>query len=403
MPTRKDENWKYTSVQEIPKIALQPVLIQNPKVKTDFSKIEPLLSKSFYNLVFINGKLSHELSDFQTLSGKVEIVQLNQLTNKAKEVSPNFLSEFKALRRAVGGVSQDSFEALNSAFSSCGIAIRIKKEASLDRPLHVIYYTDTKENANYFKCFVICEERSQFSLIESYAGIKNGTYLSNTVTEVLLKKSSKVEYIRFQDDSLSAYNYGRTRFYLQAQSHLESTSCSVGAKLGRHNLDIYFVGPEGFAQVNGLYLSSGSQHLDSHTLIDHVVGRCTSRQHYKGILDNSSRAVFDGKVVIRQDAQQASSDQLNNNLLLSSKAEVDSKPQLQIYADDVKATHGSTVGQLNQEEIFYFLSRAISKDKAMEMLSLGYVSEVIFQVSHQATKSWLQEKVFSAYRRWRNS
>ena len=211
-----------------------------------------------------------------------------------------------------------------------------------------------------------------------------------------------MNYIRIQEQGPAAIHIGRSRIYLEESSHLEAFSYATGASVCRHNLEVHCVGEQAFAQVNGLTLGSGSQHHDNRTLIDHAVGHCTTTQHYKSILDGQSRAVFNGQVLIREDAQKASSEQLNNNLVLSAQAEADTKPELMIYADDVKASHGSTVGQLNSDELFYFLSRAIPREKALEMLSLGFVQDLIDRLSNEQVRSWLSAQLLAAYQKMKD-
>lgn len=392
-PTPQNEEWKYTNVKVLKDLNFIPASV---KEKKPINYIQSLLPKNCYNLVFVNGVFSEEMSNLQVLKKKIEI---SFLSEGSAEFADLWL-KFKNERKSVGKIEQDSLEALNSIFARTGVLIRIRANNSLDKPVHIFHYADQKLTASYIKNFIICEPNSCITFIESYGG--SDICFTNAVTEFILKDSSKVNYVRVQEESLKAYNYGRTRFYLKENSSLESLAYSTGAKLARHNLDVYLNGAQASARVNGVYLVSEQQHIDNHTLIDHTHGHCVSSQLYKGILSGEARAVFDGKVHIRQNSQKAFSEQLNNTLLLSSKAEIDSKPQLQIYADDVKATHGSTVGQLNPEEIFYFLSRAISQQTAIEMLSLGFVSDSLFQISDKNIQNWLYSKLITVFRGWKN-
>jgi Fe-S cluster assembly protein SufD len=289
-------------------------------------------------------------------------------------------------------------EALNSAFAQSGIVIEIPTEIALNKPLQVLYVQGT-EKAAYPKTLVKVGARSQLSLIETYTSYgEDQKSLTSSVTEIVVEPSAKLEYTRVQSEGSLATHIGCTRLFLEKGSSAECLSYATGAALNRHNFDVYCIGQESSAQVNGLTLGSGEQHHDNHTLIDHMVGHCTTAQLYKSILDGKSRAVFNGRVQIRENAQKASSEQLNNNLLLTSQAEADSKPELGIYADDVKATHGSTVGQLNADEVFYFMSRAIPREKAVEMLSLGFVNDLIDRVSNESIRVWLSEHLAQAYR-----
>lgn len=396
LPTRKDEDWKYTSVKTLSE---QQYSVKTEKVALNQAQKETLkkyLNPEFTNIVFINGVLSEEYSELKQLSKSLDWSALSDVL-KGKSFK-NLISTFKAERENVGNIRQDVFEALSSAYAWQGLVIEVKKEVAISKPVHLVYMSVGNKVASYPKNFVIVGERSKFSLIETYIGDGEAQFLSQS-TEVILKSSSKLEYLRVQETSLTNSNVGVTRFFQHESSNLESLAYATGGQLSRHNLEVYICGSNSFSRVQGLTMASGKQHFDSHTLIDHVVGGSQASQFYKSILNDQSKSVFDGKVLIRQNAQKAYSEQLAKSLLLSSEAEADSKPNLEIYADDVKATHGSTVGQLNEEEIFYLLSRAISRDQAIEMLSLGFVTDVVYQVTDTNIQQWLLGLLKSAYKR----
>lgn len=389
LPTKKDENWKYTSLRQLTEESLAPA-VPPQVIRADELKLElgVYLNPDFYQLVLINGALAPELSDLKDLS-KIKIVSLDLIG------TTTILESIQKARKQIPDLRQDAMEALNSAFFQTGIGIEIPAETSLGRPLQILNYSDSAE-ATYPKILIQVGKGASVSLVETYVS-GNLKSLTNSVMEAVIEESAKLECIRVQAEGSEKIHIGCSRFLLQENSSLESLSYSTGGKVFRHNLDVYCLGPSATAQVNGLTLSAKDQHHDNHTTIDHVVGNCTTTQLYKSILDDDSRAVFNGSVVIRKNAQKASSEQLNKNLLLSSKAEADSKPQLDVFADDVKATHGSTVGQLNPEELFYFLSRAIPKDKALEMLSLGFVKELIDRVSTESVRRWLSTHLKESY------
>ena len=397
-PAPHDEEWKYTSTKELKELNLSPNLLGKQKPQVNEKHIFPLLPKNFYNLVFVNGQFIETLSNVEKHKEFFEVSFFAEGNVKLSSI----LAKFRNERKNLGGVEQDSLEAMNSIFSETGVIICVKANCRLNKPIHIFHYVDQNLTASYIKNYVICESQSKTTLIESYTGAKEAICFSNAVTEIILQESSQMNYIRAQEESISSFNYGRTRFYLKKNSSLESLAYSTGAKLARHNLDVYLTGAQASARINGIYLASGHQHIDNHTLIDHACGECISSQLYKGLLSGEARAVFDGKVQIRRNSQKAFSEQLNKTLLLSSKAEIDSKPQLQIFADDVKATHGSTVGQLNPDEIFYFLSRAIPRQTAVEILSLGFVSDPIFQVSDKKIQAWLYSKLAKVFQDRKN-
>lgn len=396
LPTRKDEDWKYTSVKSLAEAQYQ--LVQEQKTVLTLAQKEILkkyLNKDFFNVVFVNGVLSKEHSE--TSFGKAAQWALLSDVMQGKSFA-KLLLQFKRHRKNVGGVRQDVFEALSSAYAWQGFVLEIKKESKVQKPVQIVYFNTGKSTASYPKNFVVVGERAKLNLIETYISEGSAQLVSQS-TEVILQDSANLEYLRVQEMDLASSSVGVTRFYLNKYANLESLAYATGGVLSRHNLEIYVCGSEASARVLGLTLASGKQHFDNHTLIDHVVGGSQTTQLYKSILNDSSKSVFDGKVVIRKQAQKANSDQLAKSLLLSSQAEADSKPNLEIYADDVKATHGSTVGQLNEEEIFYMLSRAISREQAIEMLSLGFVTDVVYQVSHSEVQDWLLCLLKLAYKR----
>lgn len=398
LPTRNDEAWKYTSVSTLKDASFEFQTTHTP-TKNLALLADAWLQQDFTQVVFVDGVFNPKLSTDEN-SKELEILELQEVLS-SKEKSA-FLSQFQAARKKAKTIRQDSFEALNSAHAFSGIVIRAKKNQAAKKPVQILFLQTQTSQAVYPKTFVIAENGSKLALLETYAGVLasvNGTEKSFTssVTEVIVEPNARLDYTRVQSEALSDINIGTTRIFLQEFSHLQSLSYTTGAALSRHNLDIHCIGSQATAQVNGLYLVSGSQHSDHHTWIDHGVGGCQTTQTYKGIIDQSARAVFNGKVVIHKDAQKASSEQVNHNLLLSQQAEADSKPELQIYADDVKATHGSTVGQLNAEELFYMLSRAIPRDQAVEMLSLGFVNDLVEKVENEKVRSFLRTHLRQAY------
>lgn len=389
LPTKADEAWHYTSLKNLPADLLLPQDAKAAVPKNLKSNLESYLNPQFFHLVFFNGNLVESLSDLSALK-KIKVVGLEQVAQTTT------LKSIRAARKSVQTLRQDSMEALNSAFAQNGIVIEVPKEFYLSKPLQVLY-VQSSEKAAYPKTLVKVGSRAKLSLIETYVGGEQKS-LTSAVTEIVVEPSAKLEYTRVQSEGLQATHVGCTRIFVKQHAHVEALSYATGAALNRHNFDVYCVGAESSAQVNGLTLGAQEQHHDNHTLIDHVVGHCTTTQLYKSILDGKSRVVFSGRVQIRENAQKASSEQLNNNLLLTSQAEADSKPELGIYADDVKATHGSTVGQLNADEIFYFMSRAIPREKAVEMLSLGFVNDLIDRISNEEVRAWLSELLAQTYR-----
>lgn len=377
LPTRKDEDWHYTSVKLLNEVNFKSISLQGGEPTHDvLLQIKKVLNSEFANVVFLNGILNKTLSD---------------------ELPTGFtlrdLSEYPS-------VFQDAFEALNGAYLVKPFVLNVDKEISVEKPVNFVFFTSVENSESVMvhpRIRLNVGPRSSVKVLESHYGQSGTCYFTNSVFDINVGESAKVLYTRVQSDSSNAINIGRTRIHLEKHANVESLAFATGASLSRHSLEVVLKGSGAHADVLGVYAVKGSQHVDNTTLIDHQVGDCDTNQLYKGILDEQSRAAFCGKVLIQKDAQKANSAQLNNNLLLSSKAEADSKPSLEIYADDVKASHGSTVGQLNREELFYLLSRAIPKDKAVPMLAYGFLSEVIYKISDETIQKWLSRHLDEAF------
>jgi len=228
--------------------------------------------------------------------------------------------------------------------------------------------------------FIFAGERSQASLVESYASLDKGLYFTNAVTQVSLGGNSVVDHYKLQRESENAFHVAMTLVDQKENSTYTSHSLSLGGALVRHNVEITLAGAGADCTLNGLYVSKGKQHVDNHTSIDHASPNCASRELYKGILDDSSSGVFNGKIVVRKDAQKTNARQTNKNLLLSRNAVINTTPQLEIFANDVKCTHGATIGQLNEEELFYLRSRGIDKDSARTLLTYAFANELLSAV-----------------------
>ncbi len=382
LPTRKDEDWKYTSVKILNDNAFLPAEIVklSPSLKT-IKVIQEKLNPAFINLVFFNGQLNKSLSAMDELPAGARF------------------TENKDFHNAEG--FKDSFVALNAAYFTKNYSLEILPNTSVDKVVNFLFYCSAEDGPAVMVNTQITLKvgtHSSLKFVESYFGQKDARYFVNSQVRVEVQESAKLVAIRIQAEGSQAVNVGRTIFTLGKASQLHNLVFSSGSLLSRHDLELALNATEAFAIVDGVYIAKDHQHVDNTTTIDHQVGACNSTQHYKGILAENSRGVFNGKVCIRHGAMRATSEQLNNNLLLSREAEADSKPQLEVYADDVKASHGSTVGQLDREELFYLESRAISPEIAISMMSLGYASELIYKLENEDLKNYLSGELREAFK-----
>lgn len=386
LPTRKDEDWKYTSVKELGEADFRAAALEavHPGHET-LKALGQDLARDCYRVVFINGLLDKTLSTLEELPAEVE-----WSTSPEKILSP-----------AEAGF-ENSFQALNVAYSAQGLWLRVPKETSLPKPLQIHFHTASEGQGSLMvhpRVRIQVGQRSVLRVLESYSsqGPESVKHLTNASTEIEMEEASRVLHVRVQNENLSSFHIGETSYLTKRSCELTSLVVSTGARLFRHHLRLPLSESGVKARALGLSVSTGRQHVDNTTDIDHRVGACDTEQVYKSLLDGESRAVFNGRIYIRPQAQKANSSQLNNNLLLSSKAEADSQPQLMIEADDVKAAHGSTVGHLNEEELFYLRSRGISREAAVPLLAYGFLADLLESVDHEGLKAWVGGKLRESF------
>jgi len=302
---------------------------------------------------------------------------------RSAEGDTEFLNRFNFER--------NGFTALNLAFADVKI-VRIAKETSVAEPIEFTF--DGEEGkANFPHIVVIAEAGSKATIVETYAsGAKSFT---NAAIQIIVEDNAHVTHYRVQKDSPEAFNYGVTEVTVGRGSSYNSTNINIGGGLTRHDIDVKFTAEGGEAWVDGLYMLNGSQHHDTHSIIDHTVPNCLSHQTYKGVLNDKSRAVFNGKVFVRENAHGTDAQQSNKNLLLSNDARVDTKPQLEIFNDDVKCSHGATVGQLEEERLFNPLTRGLPELLARNLLTYGFVEQIINKIGIEAIKSDLDAAVLN--------
>ncbi len=394
-PTTTEEDWKYTNVAPLAKMnfmpfvdAGMPVSAGTVSVIENFSYQESRRSQ----LVFVNGVYRSELSDLSAVPDGVVVVDLAAAI--ADEKYSRVIREHLA-REA--DYNQEGLIALNTAFLGSGAFVLVPDGVKVDSPLHLLFLSDS--NASGAVCsprvLVVARPNSAVTLIESYSSIEELIYWTNSVTEIVLEVGAKVEHYKLQHESVGSFHTATTSADLGRSSVFDSTTITLGAKLSRHGINVKMDHEGAQCHVDGLYIAGDGQHADTHSLIDHLKPHCTSRQLYKGILDGRSRAVFNGKVFVHPDAQQTDAQQTNRNLLLSNDARVDTKPQLEIFADDVKCAHGATVGQLEEEELFYLISRGLHHELAQNLLTFGFAEEVIDKIKIESIKAELGEAVLN--------
>ena len=306
---------------------------------------------------------------------------------------PDFSPEGEKSGQKLGAFNfrRNGFAALNLAFADFKI-ITIPKETSVAEPIELSF--DAEENRAVFPhILIIAEAGSKATIMESYASQTKS--FVNAVVQIVVEDNANLTHYRVQKESVDAFHVGTTEVSLAAGSRYDSTNINLGGAISRHDVDLKFTAEGGEAFVDGLYMLNGTQHSDTHSVIDHLVPNCTSHQTYKGVLNDKSRAVFNGKVFVRENAHGTDAQQSNKNLLLSNEARVDTKPQLEIFNDDVKCSHGATVGQLEEEELFYLLTRGLPDTLARNLLTYGFAEEIINKIGIESIKKDLDTMVLN--------
>jgi Fe-S cluster assembly protein SufD len=390
-PSVEHEEWKYTNVTPVAKGDFAPVLAAEgaPVVAGD-ELVAFGYPEAACRLTFVDGILNKELSLPGDSASSVVAIGLDEALRH--EVFGELLREH--LGRVVE-YQENGFTSLNTAFASNGAFIFIPKGVIVESPLHVLFLSKQGNSATFPRVFLLAEENSSATLIESYDSLDDVQRFTNAIVEVVLQDGARLTHYRVQNENGRAFHMTTTGAQLGRHSSFDTISISLGAKLSRHNVSVTMDHEGAECWVDGLYLTGGEQHTDTHSVIDHKQPHCTSHQLYKGILDGKSRAVFNGKVFVRHGALGTDANQTNKNLLLSNEAHVDTKPQLEILADDVKCAHGAAIGQLDEDELFYLASRGIHPDLARNLLTYGFAEEVISRIRIDSIKAQLDEAVLN--------
>lgn len=389
-PSVKNEEWKYTNLASLVKEDFVPAVTSEEFAGDAHEFGYPETQTA--HLVLVNGFLREELSVKTGLEGVVAI----DLFNAGADARYNKIVRKYLARNA--GYHNNGLTALNTAFLQSGVLIWIPKNVRLQTPLQVTFVADsaTQNSANFPRLLIVAEENSSATVIESFVASgkgDEGRCFTNAVAEIVLKDGARLYHYRLQRESKNAFHVSTTSAELGRASRYDTTSINLGAQLSRHDVSVVMDHEGAETSVDGLYLVGSDQHTDTHSVIDHKQPHCTSHQLYKGILDGNGRAVFNGKVFVREGAQKTDAMQTNKNLLLSDKARVDTKPQLEIFADDVKCAHGAAVGQIDPEELFYLATRGIGPELGRNLLTYGFAEEVIAKIKIDSIRSELDEVV----------
>lgn len=387
-PTTRDEDWRFTNVAPIARTAFAPAPdggvapARQALERFDF----PGLAGS--RLVFVNGRYAPELSSLRPLPAGVTVASLVH----ALPVHPDLI---QAHLGRYAEYHQDAFTALNTAFVEDGAFVSIRRGTVLEEPIHLLYVsTETPAPIiTHPRNLIVAGEDSQVTVVEDYASLGDGVSFCNAVTEVVVGQNSVLSHYLIERESPQAFNVSTLRVQQGRSSSVTSHAVLLGGALVRNNVHPVLAGEGGDCLINGLFLATGRQHMDNYMKVEHASPHCGSRQFYNGILDGRSHGVFHGRIIVHKDAQKTDAKQTNRNLLLSEDAQIDTKPQLEIYADDVKCTHGATIGQIDEDAIFYLRSRGIAKASARGLLLFAFAGESLQRMKVEAIRKHLEALV----------
>jgi Fe-S cluster assembly protein SufD len=398
LPTLNDEDWRFTNIDPIRQMAFLPMTAaEKLDNRTLVNVAYPLKEQSTIRLVFLDGRYQQESSDLSALPAEAIALPLHEALK----------THHAELERHLGNCSYQNdnpFAALNSAYFKDGLYLHLPRKCHVDTPIQIIHLSSgNAEGKGIFPRFVIhAETLSNCTILESHHGLNDACYLNAPTTEFVVDPEARIEHVKVQEESQKAFHMASIYVHMGRAARFRSHYLTMGGRINRNTIRTKLDG-EGLACVlNGLNLADGHQLADNHMIVEHAQPHGESHEYFNGILDDHARAVFHGRILVQQIAQKTDAKQTSKNLLLSNDATVDTKPQLEIYADDVKCTHGATIGQLDEEAIYYLRSRGIPKPVAQRMLVHAFAGEITDRIEHQAIGAELNQIVWNRLENFSN-
>ncbi|HUZ59732.1 MAG TPA: Fe-S cluster assembly protein SufD [Hanamia sp.] len=391
LPTYKNEEWKYTSISDLFKKEYH-LSEDESKVAISNSEIDEFRlpgNENANELVFINGKYVAKLSTIRSTEDQIVVLPLEDAANgKYKDIVNEHLGKSNLFFK-------DGIHALNTSFIYGGVFIYAVKGQIIKNPVYLYHFSDARENhiLSQPRSLFYIDESAKLQLVETYKTIGSMDSFTNEVIEVVVNTNAIVEYYKIQNDGVNASHVGTTHIRQIGKSYAHTVVATLNGGMVRNNTNIIMEAAGNEAHMYGLYLLKGNSHVDNHTVVDNTKPNCFSNELYKGVMDDKSTGVFSGKIFVRPDAQKTNAYQTNNNILLSDKATINTKPQLEIFADDVKCSHGCTVGRLDEEALFYLRTRGISKDHAKAMLLEAYAVSIMEQIKIEPLRKYAEQLI----------
>lgn len=384
LPGVRDEDWRYTNLRNLKS---NTYALSQPNTDSAPS----LEASDNPRMVFVDGHFRDDLSNSKELSDGMVFASLAEVLAAQPEMVEGYFGTCLPDH-------QHGFSALNTAYCQDGFVVKLPKGTVLPEVLEIYFYNTgsdkgTDHRSSHCRNLIIADANSQCTVVEHHVGAAGAVYLSNTITEIHAGDNAQLDHYKLQQESDEAFHIGGVFIKQYNSSLVRNHNIALSGLLTRNDIACDLLGQGAHIEMNGLVIGAARQHIDNHTAVTHAVANCTSDEFYKTILDDRSRSVFRGRIVVAQDAQLTVADQTNNNLLLSKNAEADSKPQLEIYADDVKCSHGATMGQLDKNSLFYLRSRGIDLQSAIALLTLAFANEVLERVKVESIRTQLGQKI----------
>lgn len=383
LPSSKQEAWRFTNISPIAKQRFEPALAADDLVDATELVAQNTLDPDACQLVFVNGHFVPALSSLGTLPAGLTLRSLADDLQSADSLAATALGRQAKLEHS-------PLTALNTALFRDGVVIAVDDAAVIQQPIYLLLLTEGQSVSASPRNLIRVGRAAQLCLVETHVGGPGQTYLANHVSEIELDESARVDHYKLQSDSIAGYHIASTYVSQQAASRYRNHYFAFGGAISRNELLVFHSGEQIETVLNGLYMVSGKQLADCRTRIDHAMPHCESHEMYKGILDNQARGVFNGKIHVHPDAQKTDAKQSNQALLLSDDAVIDTKPELEIYADDVRCTHGATVGELDAQALFYLRSRGVPEPLARKVLIFAFANDVVQGVEANPLKKRLE-------------
>lgn len=388
VPTTRDEDWRFTDLSPLYRFAFQPAAAAGEVTAAALERYD--IPEAATRLTFVDGRFVPGLSR-HTGSEGVTVANLPDLLASHGSMLEGSLGKH-------AGIESDAFAAVNTAFLHDGAVVHVGRNRACAAPIHLLFIATGRDNAAYPRTLVVAESGAECTVVEDFIGIAEGAYLTNAVTEVAVGEHARVAHVKLQREAPTAFHIANTSVRVERNGRYAGWAIALGARISRHNLKVLQAGEGTEFSLDGLALIGGRQLADTSSLVDHAYPNGRSRQLHKTVVGGGAHAVFNGKIFVREGAQQTDSGQQSRNLLLSDKARVDAKPQLEIFADDVKCAHGATVGQIEADELFYLKSRGLSDAMARNLLTYAFAAEIIERIPVKSLVTGLESHVLEQTR-----